>query len=98
MHNKRHLLLPPTSTPTLGIGIGYDIHARHSNRHLLLPLTLTLTPHSYPGIGLGMIYLPAIVSVTYYFEKKRAFATGLAVCGSGIGTFIFAPLLRVRPV
>ncbi|CAL1534048.1 unnamed protein product [Lymnaea stagnalis] len=42
--------------------------------------------------GLGMIYLPAIVSVGYYFEKKRAFATGLAVAGSGLGTFIFPPL------
>lgn len=27
-----------------------------------------------------------------YFEKRRAFATGLAVCGSGFGTFILAPL------
>ncbi len=47
------------------------------------------------GVGLGLIYLPAIVSVTYYFEKRRAFATGLAVCGSGIGTFIFAPLTKI---
>lgn len=46
------------------------------------------------GIGLGLIYLPAIVSVTYYFEKKRSFATGLAVCGSGLGTFMFAPLTK----
>ena len=46
------------------------------------------------GLGLGLIYLPAIVSVTYYFEKRRAFATGLAVCGSGLGTFIFAPLSK----
>lgn len=30
----------------------------------------------------------------YYFEKKRAIATGIAVCGSGIGTFIFAPLTK----
>ncbi|XP_043197072.1 monocarboxylate transporter 3-like isoform X1 [Amphibalanus amphitrite] len=44
------------------------------------------------GGGLGLIYLPAIVSVTCYFEKKRSFATGIAVCGSGLGTFIFAPL------
>ena len=43
------------------------------------------------GIGFGFIYLPAIVSVSMYFEKKRAFATGIAVCGSGLGTFIFAP-------
>jgi hypothetical protein len=41
-----------------------------------------------------MMYLPAIVSVTCYFEKKRSFATGIAVCGSGLGTFIFAPLTQ----
>lgn len=46
------------------------------------------------GIGLGLIYLPSIVIVSYYFEKKRAFATGIAVCGSGIGTFVFAPLIN----
>lgn len=38
------------------------------------------------------MYLPAIVSVSCYFEKKRSFATGIAVCGSGVGTFLFAPL------
>ncbi|XP_064615167.1 uncharacterized protein LOC135479278 [Liolophura sinensis] len=46
------------------------------------------------GLGFGLIYLPAIVIVTNYFEKRRAFATGLAVCGSGCGTFIFAPLSK----
>lgn len=30
--------------------------------------------------------------VGYYFDKRRAFATGIAVCGSGIGAFVFAPL------
>lgn len=44
------------------------------------------------GIGFGLIYLPAIVSVGYYFEKRRALATGIAVCGSGFGTFVFAPV------
>lgn len=38
------------------------------------------------------MYLPAIVCVTCYFEKRRAFATGIAVCGSGIGTFLLAPV------
>ena len=47
------------------------------------------------GIGFGLVYLPAIVSVGYYFEKKRAFATGIAVCGSGFGTFVFAPLAQL---
>lgn len=44
------------------------------------------------GLGFGLIYLPAIVSVTMYFEKYRSLATGIAVCGSGLGTFIFAPV------
>ena len=46
----------------------------------------------FEGFGFGLIYLPAIVSVSMYFEKKRAFATGIAVCGSGLGTFIMAPV------
>lgn len=56
---------------------------------------LMLTYGIMGGVGFGLIYLPAIVSVSYYFEKKRAFATGVAVCGSGVGTFIFAPLSRI---
>ncbi|XP_052265124.1 monocarboxylate transporter 14-like isoform X2 [Dreissena polymorpha] len=55
---------------------------------------LILTYGIMGGFGFGMIYLPSIVSVGYYFEKKRALATGIAVCGSGVGTFIFAPLSR----
>lgn len=47
------------------------------------------------GLGLGLIYLPAIVSVTMYFERLRSLATGIAVCGSGLGTFIFAPLTEL---
>lgn len=38
------------------------------------------------------MYLPAIVSVASWFEERRAIATSIAVCGSGVGTFIFAPL------
>lgn len=56
-------------------------------------LTLCLTVGVGTGMGFGLIYLPAIVSVTTYFEKKRSLATGIAVCGSGFGTFIFAPII-----
>lgn len=42
------------------------------------------------GIGFGLIYLPSIVIIGYWFEKKRAFATGMALCGSGIGTLMFS--------
>jgi len=44
------------------------------------------------GIGFGLMYLPSIVVVGYYFDKRRALATGVSVCGAGIGTFVFAPL------
>jgi len=44
------------------------------------------------GLGLGIIYLPRLDCITQYFDKKRPFVTGIAICGSGIGTFIFAPL------
>ncbi|ESO11891.1 hypothetical protein HELRODRAFT_185246 [Helobdella robusta] len=40
------------------------------------------------------MYLPMVVCVSYYFDKKRAFATGIAVCGTGVGTFLFAPFSR----
>ena len=53
---------------------------------------LMLTYGVMGGIGFGMIYLPAVVAVGYYFETKRSLATGIAVCGSGVGTFAFAPL------
>ncbi|XP_077513555.1 monocarboxylate transporter 12-B-like [Amblyomma americanum] len=48
----------------------------------------------FTGAGFGLMYLPAIVSVTMYFEKRRAFATGIAVCGSGFGTFALAPFIE----
>jgi hypothetical protein len=28
------------------------------------------------GTGLGLMYVPAVVAVGYYFDKRRAFATG----------------------
>lgn len=53
---------------------------------------LMLTYGIMGGFGFGLIYLPAVVAVGYYFETKRSLATGIAVCGSGFGTFAFAPL------
>ena len=38
------------------------------------------------------MYIPSLVIVGVYFEKRRAFATGISLCGSGIGTFVFPPL------
>ncbi|CAD6194422.1 unnamed protein product [Caenorhabditis auriculariae] len=44
------------------------------------------------GIGFGLMYCPAIVVVTMYFERWRSLATGIAVSGAGVGTVVFAPI------
>lgn len=58
-----------------------------------IPLLL-LTVGVVTGLGLAVCYVAAIVIVAFYFEKKRSLATGIAVAGSGIGTFLFAPLIQ----
>uniref|UniRef100_A0A7I4YTP1 MFS domain-containing protein n=1 Tax=Haemonchus contortus TaxID=6289 RepID=A0A7I4YTP1_HAECO len=44
------------------------------------------------GIGSGLMYCPAIVSVTKYFERRRSLATGIAITGAGVGTMVFSPI------
>ena len=53
---------------------------------------LFLTTGIITGIGFCMVYTPSVVAISFYFRKKRALATGIALCGSGVGMFIFAPL------
>merc|ERR1719334_879240 len=47
------------------------------------------------GAGLGLMYVPAMVAVGMYFDKKRAMATGFVCSGSGAGTFLLAPLAQL---
>ncbi|XP_057332650.1 uncharacterized protein LOC130672237 [Microplitis mediator] len=44
------------------------------------------------GMGLGLCYVTAVVSIAYWFDKKRTLAVGLGACGTGIGTFLYAPM------
>ena len=46
------------------------------------------------GFGFCLIWLPAIIGVAKYFDKKRAMANGIASGGAGFGTFILAPVLH----
>lgn len=60
-------------------------YARPLAEHLFIAFSIA-------GAGLALSYVTSIVIVAYYFERKRSLATGLAVCGTGFGTFVFAPL------
>lgn len=44
------------------------------------------------GIGGGMIYVPAVGLVQRWFKVKRGLASGLAVCGTGVGTLLYPSL------
>ncbi|CAG0913243.1 unnamed protein product [Notodromas monacha] len=47
------------------------------------------------GASVGMVIMTAVVAPSFYFEKRRALATGLATCGSGIGMLVFPPLQQM---
>ena len=40
------------------------------------------------------MYLTCIITVGYYFTRRRALATGIAMAGSGVGAISFAPLME----
>ncbi|KAH8394697.1 hypothetical protein KR222_002041, partial [Zaprionus bogoriensis] len=46
------------------------------------------------GLGLGIGYVTAVVSIAFWFDKKRSFATGIGASGTGIGTFVYAQLTQ----
>ncbi|MBT6277808.1 MAG: MFS transporter, partial [Chromatiales bacterium] len=44
------------------------------------------------GVGIGFSYVPSIGAVQPWFTERRGFASGLAVSGIGVGTFV-GPLI-----
>lgn len=49
----------------------------------------------FGGIFFGMVYLPSVVMVSFYFKEKRNIANGLVTAGTGIGALSFGPLAEV---
>jgi OFA family oxalate/formate antiporter-like MFS transporter len=40
------------------------------------------------GLGVGLVYVPTVTAVQRWFVKHRSKASGLALAGTGVGTFI----------
>jgi MFS family permease len=49
------------------------------------------------GVGIGLVYAPAIASVPPWFVRRRAFAAGIASAGIGVGTLAL-PLLATAAI
>ncbi|XP_068161460.1 monocarboxylate transporter 12-B [Antennarius striatus] len=47
------------------------------------------------GVGFALCYTPAIVMVGVAVGRRRALAYGVAMSGSGIGTFVLAPVVQL---
>ncbi|XP_016319106.1 monocarboxylate transporter 12-like isoform X2 [Sinocyclocheilus anshuiensis] len=56
---------------------------------------LYLTLGVLTGVGFALSYTPAIAMVGSYFSERKALAYGIAMSGSGIGTFILAPAVQL---
>ena len=46
------------------------------------------------SVGFAMLYIPSYLIISFYFEERRALATGVAVSGSGLGLFAISPLIE----
>lgn len=47
------------------------------------------------GIGMGMQFVPCVMIIQLYFDKKRALATGITMSGAPLGGFIFVPVAQM---
>ncbi|CAK9300426.1 unnamed protein product [Gordionus sp. m RMFG-2023] len=60
------------------VGFGASVFVRRIE-------ALYVTMGLVTGLGLSLVNVASIVVVAFYFDSKRAFATGLSTSGSGIG-------------
>ena len=69
------------------LGIGFILSG-----FIQTKLQLYITYGLISGFGGGIIYLPPIATAPKWWPDRRALATGFAVVGLGLGSFIMGPL------
>lgn len=45
------------------------------------------------GISTGCTYIASLIIIAEWFDKKRGIATGITMAGSGLGSFVFPPVV-----
>jgi len=69
------------------LGIGFVLSG-----YIQTKAELYLTYGVVAGFGGGLVYLPPIATAPKWWPERRALATGFAVVGLGLGSFIMGPL------
>ena len=46
------------------------------------------------GLGMGMVHNSSISILPKYFDKYKATAAGISMCGAGVGGFVFPPIIK----
>jgi len=82
-YGSRPVCMIGALTASLGLVI-----ASFSNNMVSLIASYSFTT----GVGFGFMYIPSVVAVAQHFTTKQALALGICVCGSGMGTFVLAPV------
>jgi len=66
----------------LALGFFISSLAGRSMSHFLIAFC------SLVGLGVGLVYVPTVTAVQRWFVKNRSKASGLALAGTGLGTFV----------
>ena len=46
------------------------------------------------GLASGCVYIASLIVIPDYFDRLKGIATGITTAGSGVGSFVFAPLVQ----
>ena len=55
--------------------------------------TLIVAYGGFAGIGMGMMLVSSVAALNEHFDKKKALANSIMMCGAPLGYFMSAPVL-----